>query len=148
MYRFFLWLHIVAIISWMAGILYLYRLFIYHRERGLTIQGLKNSEIHPLLSLMEFRLYRYITFPAMIVAYFAGLSMIAMQPALLQGGWLHIKITAVLLLSVATLYGGVYQRRFASESNLIPTSRTFRFLNEVPTLLMLIIVGMVIFRPF
>jgi putative membrane protein len=141
MYLWMKWLHIVAVISWMAGILYLYRLLIYHRERGVTSQ-----EIHDLLCIMERRLYRYITVPAMLVATVAGVAMIGLNPALLQGLWLAVKLGLVLLLIVSTIAAGRISRRAAVDPTTLPTSRSLRFANEVPTLLMMFIVGMVVFK--
>lgn len=137
------WLHIVAVISWMAGILYLYRLLIYHRERGAT-----SSEIHELLKIMEFRLYTYITKPAMLVALLAGLAMIWLNQALLAQGWLHVKLVSVAALMWATIAAGSLCRKAAEDPKSLPTSRALRVANEVPTVLMLIIVGMVVFKAF
>lgn len=137
------WLHIVAVISWMAGILYLYRLLIYHSERGRT-----DGSIHDLMTLMETRLYRYITIPAMWVAVAAGLAMIAVAPALGQTGWFAGKFAMVFALIGATLYAGFLSRNAARDPQTLPHSRTLRFLNEVPTLLMLGIVALVVFKPF
>jgi putative membrane protein len=142
-YLFWKWLHIVAVISWMAGILYLYRLLIYHCERGRT-----DRTIHELLSLMEMRLYRYITIPAMWVAVIAGLTMIAIAPALGQTGWFAGKLVMVFLLIGTTLYGGFLHRKAANDPANLPGSSKLRFLNEVPTLLMLAIVALVVFKPF
>lgn len=137
------WLHIIAVISWMAGILYLYRLFIYHRE-----QGVVNRDIHGLLVLMEQRLYRYITVPAMLVSIVAGLAMIVLMPELLKTGWLQVKLVAVVLLILSTLKAGSIKRNAAEDPSTLPSSKTLRFANEVPTLLMMIIVGMVVFKSF
>ncbi len=137
------WLHIVAVISWMAGILYLYRLLIYQAERGPQSQ-----EIHALLALMSQRLYRYITVPAMSVATLAGLGMVALSPALVRAGWFHAKFTLVLGLIAATIYAGRLVVRAAVRAQNLPASKTLRLLNEVPTLLMLVIVGLVVLKPF
>ncbi len=142
-YLFWKWLHIVAVISWMAGILYLYRLLIYHSERGT-----KEHSVHELLSLMELRLYRYITIPAMIVAAFAGLFMVALVPDLGRAGWFGIKFALVLVLMLATFYAGKLQRDASIDPRRLPASRTLRLLNEVPTILMLAIVAFVVFKPF
>jgi putative membrane protein len=125
----------------MAGILYLYRLLIYHRERGVV-----NKDIHELLRIMEVRLYRYITLPAMLISAAAGLWMIILQPDLLQGRWLGMKLMFVVCLMVSTLYAGGLVRRASSQPQTLPTSRYLRFANEVPTLLMLVIVGLVVFK--
>lgn len=143
MYLWVKWLHIVAVISWMAGILYLYRLLIYHRERGVA-----SREIHDLLSLMEYRLYTYITRPAMWVSVIAGLGMIWLNQPLLSAGWLHVKLAAVVGLMGATQVAGKLARNAAKNPESLPQSRTLRIANEVPTVLMLLIVGMVVFKAF
>ncbi len=143
MYLWLKWLHIIAVISWMAGILYLYRLFINHRERGVT-----SRDNHELLSLMEFRLYRYITIPAMTVSMIAGLGMIALNMEMLQTGWLQIKLMTVLLLIIATMYAGHLRLLAAKDPTLLPSSKALRWANEIPTILMMIIVGMVVFKAF
>ncbi len=142
MYLFFKWLHLVAIISWMAGILYLYRLLIYHAERGAS------AEIHDLLSLMAKRLYRFITLPAMIIAGVGGAGMIMQNPSLLNTGWLQLKLVCVLAIVVATFYAGRLMRKFAAKERNLPTGLQLRILNEVPTVLMLIVVALAVFRPF
>jgi putative membrane protein len=141
-YLFFKWFHLIAVISWMAGILYLYRLLIYLVEKG------ENQEIHSLLSLMATRLYRYITRPAMIAAYAGGIGMLVVSPGLLSLGWLHAKIACIFGLTWATLYAGHLVRQGFQKTQLLPSSRSLRFLNEVPTLLMLVIVALAVFRPF
>lgn len=142
MYLFFKWLHLVAVISWMAGILYLYRLLIYEAERG------AKPEIHELLILMARRLYRYITVPAMVVSFVGGAGMLTLNPSLFLTGWLTIKLLCVLALALATRHAGVLVGQFDQRLPNLPTSKRLRLLNEVPTLLMLIIVGMAVFRPF
>ncbi len=143
MYLWMKWLHIVAVISWMAGILYLYRLFIYHREKGVD-----SREIHDLLCVMEWRLYRYITVPAMIVAAIAGGLMIWMMPEMLNTGWLQAKLVFVGLLIGSTYAAGGIMKRAAVDPKTLPSSKALRFANEVPTLLMCLIVGMVVFKAF
>lgn len=142
-YRGILVLHILAIISWMAGILYLYRLLINHVEHGRS-----NRAIHDVFCGMEDRLYRIITMPAMLVATLTGLTMIGANGALMQGGWLWVKLLSAVLLIVATGYSKSLMKRFAVFDGKVPTSRQLRLLNEVPTILMIIIVSMVILRPF
>ena len=143
MYLWMKWLHIIAVISWMAGILYLYRLFIYHREKGV-----ESREIHDLLCVMEWRLYRYITVPAMIVAAIAGGLMIGLLPEMLASGWLKAKLIFVVLLIGSTHAAGGIMKRAALDVKSLPTSKALRFANEVPTLLMCLIVGMVVFKSF
>jgi putative membrane protein len=142
LYLFAKWLHIVAVISWMAGLLYLYRLLIYLAERG------ENKDNHALLCLMARRLYKVITIPAMIVAVLAGFSMVGMQPAIGASGWFMVKFVAVLGMLHFTVKGGRLVGRFEQRSPKVPTSRALRIMNEIPTILMLIIVAMVVFKPF
>lgn len=142
MYLFFKWLHLVAVISWMAGILYLYRLLIYQAERG------ANQDIHEFLTFAAGRLYKVITVPAMVFGFAAGLGMIALNPALLDSGWLRIKLIALAALAYSTIYAGRLIGRFAQREPNLPSGKRLRLLNEVPTLLMLVILGMAVFRPF
>lgn len=135
-------LHIIAIISWMAGILYLFRLYVNHIDFGLHSQ-----ENHQMLKGMEYRLYRYITFPAMIISWCAGLSMIYILPNFMASSWLQIKLLCVILLTICTLYAGHLLKVFSNVETIRFKSRTMRFLNEVPTILMILIVIMVVFKP-
>ncbi len=138
----YLWiktLHVIAIISWMAGLLYLPRLFVYHAEAG---QGAASQ----IFKVMERRLYRYIMTPAMIVAWITGLFLAAQAGAFHQP-WFHLKAALVVLLTAAHFHDGLLLRRFAIDENL-HSSRYFRIINEIPTLLMIGIVAMVIVKPF
>jgi putative membrane protein len=138
----YLWikaLHVVAIISWMAGLLYLPRLFVYHAEAGPGPQS-------DLFKIMERRLYRYIMTPAMIVAWASGL-FLAFDGGAFQQPWFHVKALLVLLLTAAHVHDGALLARFASDAN-VHNSRYFRVINEIPTLLMIGIVVMVIVKPF
>lgn len=126
----------------MAGILYLYRLLIYQVERG------QNREVQSLLALMAMRLYRYITIPAMVAATAAGGAMIWLMPEIMQQGWMHIKITLVLLLMWSTIYAGGLVKKVQNGHVSSPSSGRLRLYNEIPTILMLIVVGMVVFKPF
>jgi protoporphyrinogen IX oxidase len=133
-------LHVIAIISWMAGLLYLPRLFVYHAELA------PDSEAAKLLIIMEHRLYRYIMNPAMIVAWITGLWM-AWETFGFRGGWLHAKLLFVVALSAHHGFQARWKRDFALGRNS-RSHRFFRFHNEVPTLLMIGIVIMVIAKPF
>lgn len=132
--------HVVAIIAWMAGMLYLPRLFVYHADAE---RGSAQSET---FKLMERRLLRAIINPAMIVAWAAGL-WLAWQGFAFQGGWLHAKIALVLVLSGLHGYLSAATRRFAEDRNEKP-ARHWRIVNEIPTLLMIAIVILVIVKPF
>lgn len=141
-YRPILALHVIAIISWMAGILYLYRLLIYQSERGTG-----SREVSSLLALMSRRLYRYITLPAMVVSWIAGLTMTTMQPALWGQGWFQVKFAAILALTGTTFYAGRLVGISQDSPTSLPKGKTLRYLNELPTVLMIIIVIMVITKP-
>jgi putative membrane protein len=139
----YLWikaLHVIAVIAWMAGMLYLPRLFVYHAE---TEVGSPQSET---FKIMERRLLRAIINPAMTVSWALGL-WLAWRGFAFQGGWLHVKIAAVLALSAVHGYLSVGVRRFAADGRF-SSSRHWRMINEVPTLLMIVIVIMVIVKPF
>jgi putative membrane protein len=133
-------LHVVAIISWMAGLLYLPRLFVYHA--GVAI----DSEPSKLFKVMEYRLYRYIMTPAMLVAWLSGL-WLAWSSFGFRGGWLHAKLLLVVLMSAHHGWQGRWLRDFAQGRNTRP-ARFYRIQNEVPTLLMIAIVAFVILKPF
>lgn len=132
--------HVIAIIAWMAGMLYLPRLFVYHAE---TEVGSPQSET---FKVMERRLLRGIINPAMVVAWALGL-WLAWRGFGFQGGWLHVKLAAVVGLSAVHGYLSASVRRFAEDRNA-KSSRHWRMMNEVPTLLMIVIVIMVIVKPF
>ena len=137
------WLHVIAIISWMAGLLYLYRIFV-----NIVDHGGRSQDTYDVLCGMARRLFKYITVPACIVALITGFGMIGMNHALAQSGWFMVKFACVLGMLHFTAKGGVLTKRFAARSPKLPTSRTLRILNEMPTLLLLVIVFMVIFKPF
>jgi putative membrane protein len=141
--NFYLWakaIHVIAVISWMAGMLYLPRLFVYHAEVPV---GSPQSET---FKLMERRLLRAIINPAMIVTWVFGL-WLAWEGFGFQGGWLHAKIALVLLMSGLHGYLSASVRRFAEDRNE-KSARHWRIVNEVPTLLMIAIVILVIVKPF
>lgn len=136
-------LHVVAVISWMAGLLYLPRLFVHHVEKAPT-----NPAIHPVFVEMERKLLRLIMNPAMIVAWGAGLFM-AVTPGLVDWGsvWPWVKAAAVIAMTWFHHAAGRWRKELAEE-RFDRSGRFFRLANEVPTVLMLIIVAMVIARPF
>jgi putative membrane protein len=133
-------LHILGMISWMAGMLYLPRLFVYH------VNAKAGSELSETLKVMERRLLRYIINPAMILTWVFGIWMLAMNPELLQKPFMHIKLTAVVGMQVVHALLARYRRAFAQDRNM-HSAKFFRILNEVPTILMVIIVIMIIVRP-
>jgi len=139
----YLWLkaaHVVAVISWMAGMLYLPRLFIYHC--GAT----PGSETSETFKVMERRLMRVIINPAMIVTWVLGL-WLAWQGGHFAAGWLHAKLALVLGMSGVHGFFSAAVRRFAEDRNTTP-ARQWRLWNEVPTALMIGIVILVVVKPF
>jgi protoporphyrinogen IX oxidase len=139
----YLWLkafHVIAVIAWMAGMLYLPRLFVYHCDAP---AGSAQSET---FKVMERRLLKAIINPAMIVTWVLGIYL-AWEGGWFRSGWLHGKLLLVLVLSALH---GIYVRRlkeFADDRNTRP-ARYYRILNEVPTVLLVGIVILVIVKPF
>ncbi len=132
--------HVIAVISWMAGMLYLPRLYVYHSD---TEPGSEQSET---FKVMEARLYKVIITPAMSITWIVGL-WLAYEGFGFSGVWLWLKIAAVLALSAVHGYFGRALRRFAADHRDKP-ARHWRMVNEIPTLLMIFIVVMVIVKPF
>ena len=139
----YLWikaLHVIAVISWMAGLLYLPRLFVYHTDAP---PGSAQSET---FKVMERRLYKTIMNPAMMLAWLLGLYL-AWSVYGFQGGWLHAKLAFVAVLTAVHVFYGRAVSAFARDENRM-SGRGWRFLNELPALLMILIVIMVIVKPF
>ncbi len=138
----YLWiktLHVLAVISWMAGLLYLPRLFVYHCDAEV---GSVQSET---FKIMERRLLRGIMNPAMIVAWASGLWM-GTESGFFHAGWFKTKLVFVVLMTVTHIYFVVLQNRFFHDKNK-NSQLFFRVINEVPTILMIFIVSMVIIKP-
>jgi putative membrane protein len=139
----YLWLkafHVVAIVAWMAGMLYLPRLFVYHAE---SQRGSIQSDT---FKIMERRLLKAIMTPAMILTWILGLVLV-WQGGWIASGWLHAKLALVIALSGVHGVLAKQVKVFAADENTRP-ARYFRILNEVPTLLMIGIVILVIVKPF
>ena len=133
-------LHVIAVIAWMAGMLYLPRLFVYHAEAEI------GSDTSETFKVMERRLLRAIINPAMLVVWILGL-WLAWEGFGFSGGWLHAKIAAVFVLSGIHGYLSGAVRKFAEDRNTKP-SRHWRIVNEIPTVLMIVIVILVVVKPF
>ena len=142
--QYYLWLkalHIIAIISWMAGMLYLPRLFVYHTDAA------KGSDLSKTFKTMEYRLLRFIMNPAMIASWLFGILMIVANPGLFENGWMHVKITMVVLMSVVHMMYSKWRKAFERDENT-RDAKFFKIWNEVPTVLMIIIVIMAVAEPF
>ena len=134
-------LHLIAVISWMAGLLYLPRIFVYHTE---TMDNKVQSET---FKLMEKRLYFYIMNPAMILSWIFGLLLIHAQGIIsLSLLWMKIKIGLVIILTAYHFYLLAILKDFQIDNNT-KSSKFFRIINEVPTLLLIIIIFVVVFKP-
>ncbi len=132
-------LHIIAVISWMAGLLYLPRLFVYHCGTG------RGSETDALFQVMERRLLKAIMLPAAVVVWGTGLYM-AIEGGLFQHGWFHAKLTLVVAMTVMHFLMTRWKNGFAKGENQ-RTSRFFRITNEIPTILMIVVVMLVVLKP-
>ena len=141
----YLWIkafHIVAVVAWMAGLLYLPRLFVYHA------QATPKSEASETFKVMERRLLRGIMNPAMILTFILGGLLAAAQgAALFQQGWIHAKLA--LALGLAALHGMMagWRRAFAEDRNT-RSARFYRIANEVPTVLLIAIILLAVLKPF
>jgi protoporphyrinogen IX oxidase len=140
----YLWLkslHIIAVMSWMAGLLYLPRLMIYHCDAA------KGSELSETLKTMERRLLRYIMRPAMVVSWLAGLILAFVYVGFASGYWLYLKFVLVIAMTVAHAKMAVWVKEFAADENA-RSQKFYRVANEIPTLLMIGIVILVVVKPF
>jgi protoporphyrinogen IX oxidase len=135
-------LHVISMVAWMAGLFYLPRLFVYHCEAAI------GSEASERFKVMERRLYAQITTPAMLATFAFGV-LLALTPGVIDwsAGWWHVKLAAVVLMAGFHGASGRWRRDFLEDRN--PRSQRFyRIANEVPTVLLVIIVVMVIVQPF
>lgn len=133
-------LHVISVIAWMAGLLYLPRLFVYHAG---TEPGTESSET---FKVMERRLLRAIATPAMVASLVFGLLLLT-TPGIFQQGWLHAKL--LLVLGMFAMHGFLarWRKDFEADRNRHP-ARFYRFMNEVPTVLMVLIVLLAVAKPF
>ena len=141
-YNWILAFHIMSFTSWMAMLFYLPRLFVYHREHS------SKADFVEVVKIQEYKLYKYIGLPAMWATVISGGWMIYVNMALFSsGGWLHAKLLFVAFLMAYSFSLEVIRKKIADNPNY-RSGKFFRFYNEVPTLLMIVIVIMVILKPF
>ena len=134
-------IHLIAVISWMAGLLYLPRIFVYHTEN----QSDKN--ISNVFKTMERKLYFYIMTPAMLISWIFGILLIgSIGFDQLSTYWLKTKLILVILLTLYHFYLGNFLHKFKMDLNT-KSSKFFRFFNEVPTILLILIIFIVVFKP-
>ena len=140
-YLLFKSLHLIAVISWMAGLLYLPRIFVYH------VENKEKKEATNIFEVMEKRLFFYIMQPAMIFTWIFGLILIYLNGIeIFSQLWIQIKIVLVILLSVYNHYLGKCLLSLKNNSNT-RSSKFFRIINEIPTIMLIFIVFIVIFKP-
>ena len=140
LYLLFKSLHLIAVISWMAGLLYLPRIFVYHSEASHESQ-------RDVFKVMERKLYNYIMMPAMLLSWLFGvLLMHSLGIGIFLELWMQIKITLVTLLTIYHFLLGKYLNDFAINDNQ-KSSKFFRFINEVPTIILIVVVFVVVFKP-
>ena len=139
-YLLFKSLHLIAVISWMAGLLYLPRIFVYHSEND-------NEITLNVFKTMERKLFYYIMTPAMVLSWIFGLVLIhEIGFQQLAYFWLQLKLILVILLTAYHLYLGLLLNQFKVDQNK-KSSKFYRYINEIPTLLLILIVFIVIFKP-
>ena len=140
-YLLFKSLHLIAVISWMAGLLYLPRIFVYH------VENYQNKETTEIFETMERKLYFYIMRPAMLISWLFGILLIyQIGFESFSQLWLQLKIFFVIILTVYHEYLGKCLTSLRDGSNS-KSSRFFRIINEIPTILLILIVFIVIFKP-
>ena len=134
-------LHLIAIVSWMAGLLYLPRIFVYHAENS------KDKNISSIFKIMEKKLYFYIMTPAMILTWIFGLILISsLGFEVFSTNWIKLKLFSVTLLTLYHFYLSKFLNDFKFDQNT-KSSKFFRIINEVPTILLILIVFIVVFKP-
>tara|TARA_A100001011_G_C14229797_1_gene808255 strand:- start:163 stop:621 length:459 start_codon:yes stop_codon:yes gene_type:complete len=140
-YLLFKSLHLIAVISWMAGLLYLPRIFVYHSETT------DNQSQKDTFKIMEKRLFFYIMNPAMILSWIFGLLLIhSLGAEVFSALWMQIKLILVILLTIYHFFLLYCLQCFALDNNKY-SSRFFRIINEVPTILLIITIFLVVFKP-
>jgi len=140
MYEWTLWFHVISFISWFAVLFYLPRLFVYHAE------NIDNAGFVEVVKIQEMKLFKYIGVPSMWATVISGLGL-AFMYGFAGNGWIHIKLTLVVLLMGYFFSMNKYRIEFL-EDRCTKSGKFFRIYNEVPTILMLFIVAMVVFKPF
>ena len=140
LYLLFKSLHLIAVISWMAGLLYLPRIFVYHSESN-------NESQKTVFKTMERKLYNYIMMPAMLLSWLFGILLVhSLSFSIFSELWMQIKIIAVVILTYYHFTLGKYLNDFAINNNQ-KTSKFFRVYNEIPTVILIVVIFVVIFKP-
>ena len=143
-YLLFKSIHLIAVISWMAGLLYLPRIFVYHSE---AVQDNKSEDLMSTFKIMERRLFIYITNPAMIVSWIFGILLIhSIGTDSFAQLWIQLKLIFVLILTIYHFFLFQCLRKFNKNNNSF-SPKFYRVINEIPTVLLIVIVLVVVFKP-
>ena len=143
-YLLFKSIHLIAVISWMAGLLYLPRIFVYHSE---AVQNNKSEDLMETFKVMERRLFTYIMNPAMIVSWIFGVLLIhTIGMDNLGSLWLQLKLVFVIVLTIYHFFLFQCLRKFAENNNTY-SSKFYRVINEIPTVLLIAIVFIIVLKP-
>ena len=143
-YLLFKSIHLIAVISWMAGLLYLPRIFVYHSE---AVQNNKSEDLTETFKVMERRLFIYIMNPAMIISWIFGILLIhTIGMNNFSFLWLQLKLVFLIILTIYHFFLFQCLRKFAQNSNIY-SSKFYRIINEIPTVLLIGIVLVVVFKP-
>jgi putative membrane protein len=139
----YLWiksLHVISLVAWFAGLFYIFRLFVYH------VQNKGSLDMSRVFKTMELKLLRIIVLPASIATILTGTSLVWMEPLWLKQGWFHVKILFVIFLMIYQWVAFLTRKQFERD-NFIFTERQCRIINEVPTIILAVVVLMVILKP-
>lgn len=139
----YLWLkafHLIFMVAWFAGLFYIFRLFVYHAKFR------DQENMRQAYRLMERKLLYMIMHPAMLLTLLLGILLISMNPPVLRAPWFHVKLACVGLLVAYQIFAGVVAKRFA-RGDFFLSERACRIINEVPTLMLIVIIIMVVVKP-
>lgn len=132
--------HVIFVVSWFAGLFYIFRLFVYH------VENWNELKVHSLFCKMEGRLLRYIMFPASALSLFFGTWMLILNPTLLSQVWIHLKLTLVLFLISYHAYSYYIHRQLA-QRKLVISSKACRLINEIPTVVLIVVCILAFTKP-
>lgn len=134
-------LHLIGVVGWFAGLFYIFRLYVYH------VENKDKAEVCVVLSVMERRLYLFITTPAMVFTLVMGTFLVVQNPTLLRAGWFHAKLFFLLALFAYHFFAGQVQKRFLA-GDFFLTGKQCRLINEVPTLVLVVVIFLAVIKPF
>lgn len=134
-------LHLIGVVTWFAGLFYIFRLYVYH------VENQDKPEVVAVLQTMERRLYYGIIWPSAVATTSFGLWLLSMQPELLHAEWFHTKLLMLIVLFGYHFFSGHTRKCFA-KGTIFLTSRQCRLINEVPTIVLLVVIPLAILKPF